>query len=297
VTQLLSGTLTINTPTDAQFEILQLRGGTLAGSANMVVLGSGSWTGGSLAAPTNAVYLRVPANVTLTISGTSPRTLSARTLLNFGTVNWVGGNVTSASNAVFDNQPSSLFQVSAVASWSGSGAIQIGDRANMNVTTAGTTTLGAPLIFNNQGTLDIAAGAALKVSADFNQLAGSTLQGNGILDLQSSTKIVNQGTTRPGSSPGILTIVGNWSQGTGTTLVIDVAGIVPGTEYDQFIVTGQLTMGGSLVLFGAPPPPVGVLTVVTCGACTGQPFQVTTAGGLGPPRTVAYKTQSVEVNW
>lgn len=284
------GTATFNTTDTTRFTALLLRNGTLDGSANMVVRGSGLWTGGALAAPPAlpaAVVLRVPQGVAFNINGAATKPFTKRTILvdANGAVNWLGGSVLAGNGATLDVQSSAVFNVSAVGAWStGAGVpfINIRDRANMNVTTTGTTTLGAALVFNNQGTLDIAAGATLKVQADLNQLGGSTLQGKGVLDVTGNSRVVNQGTVRPGTSPGVFTIVGNWPQGPGSTLVIEVFGPAPGTGHDQLVVTGQLTSGGALQLVGngVYAPRTLSLKVATFGSRTGQTFSVSLLGGL-----------------
>jgi len=53
-------------------------------------------------------------------------------------------------------------------------------------------------------------------------------------------------TVAPGNSPGILTIDGDYTQGTGGTLAIEIAGNTPGHEYDRLVVNGQANLAGTL---------------------------------------------------
>lgn len=57
----------------------------------------------------------------------------------------------------------------------------------------------------------------------------------------------NGGTVAPGSSPGTMTITGNYSLNSGD-LNIEIEGLDPGTGYDQLIVTGDVSLAGSLSL-------------------------------------------------
>lgn len=51
----------------------------------------------------------------------------------------------------------------------------------------------------------------------------------------------------PGYSPGIIT-TGNLSFGTGTTVNVELNGVVAGTNYDQFAVTGTVTIASGVTL-------------------------------------------------
>jgi T5SS/PEP-CTERM-associated repeat protein len=64
------------------------------------------------------------------------------------------------------------------------------------------------------------------------------------------TNIVNVGQGRicPGSSPGQLTIIGDYEQSAAGTLEIEIAGPAPGTEHDVLKVTGNVTLDGTLEL-------------------------------------------------
>ena len=63
------------------------------------------------------------------------------------------------------------------------------------------------------------------------------------------------GTVAAGASPGTLTINGDYTQGPGGTLQEEIAGTTPGTQFDQLVVTGDVTLDGTLAIlehmFGA----------------------------------------------
>ena len=50
----------------------------------------------------------------------------------------------------------------------------------------------------------------------------------------------------PGDSPGVLTIQGNYTQLSGGTFFAELAGLAPGTQYDQLAVSGLATLDGTL---------------------------------------------------
>ncbi|HKA40252.1 MAG TPA: hypothetical protein VKD25_10810, partial [Burkholderiales bacterium] len=62
-----------------------------------------------------------------------------------------------------------------------------------------------------------------------------------------TANVSNQGgTVIPGASPGALTINGNYVQGPGGTLIVEIGGTTGGSQYDQLIVNGNATLGGTL---------------------------------------------------
>ncbi len=288
-TQIVGGTVTFNTTDSARITTLQLRGGLMQGSAPMVVRSAGFWTGGTLSGPAGSI-LRIPPGATLSIGGAATKFFTARTILNLGTVNWTASTINASNGATWDNQPDAVFNVSAAASWAGSGTpvprIENRSRGAIKVTTAGTTSIGPSVEFNNTGTLDIQAGATLKVSGDFHNLTnGGELLGTGVLDVSGSSKVSNTGIVRPGTSTGILTIAGpsaGWPQQSGSTVVAEVFGLTEGTLHDQLKVTGAISIGtgAALQVIGNDVfvPKVGEFVIVVASpACTGQ-FTLTYSG-------------------
>src|SRR6185295_2219610 len=82
----------------------------------------------------------------------------------------------------------------------------------------------------NAGTINIAGGATF--ATNNNDLTSSgTIMGNGVLQLVNSgttgKSLTNNGIVGPGASPGMLTISGDYVQGPGGTLNVEVAGMSP----------------------------------------------------------------------
>ncbi len=71
---------------------------------------------------------------------------------------------------------------------------------------------------------------------DFTGSGGSTGGGD----------IFFEGDLRPGNSPAIVTFDNNVGFGSGSVTTIELAGVMPGSEYDQVRVTGALTLDGAL---------------------------------------------------
>ena len=75
------------------------------------------------------------------------------------------------------------------------------------------------------------------------QINGGRLSGRGLIQ---GDVVVMGGTMSPGDSPGVLTLQGNYTQLSGGTFLAEIAGLVPGTEYDQLLVSGTAALDGKL---------------------------------------------------
>jgi autotransporter-associated beta strand protein len=69
--------------------------------------------------------------------------------------------------------------------------------------------------------------------------SGGKLSGNGTI----AGDVINNGIVAPGDSPGTLHVGGNFSQGSGGTLEIEIASLF---SFDQLVVSGTATLGGTL---------------------------------------------------
>eukprot|EP00913_Durusdinium_trenchii_P010877 g10206.t1 len=136
-------------------------------------------------------------------------------------------------------------------------------------TVAGDATFGDVFIEFDNATLEVSGTLTLGedatfaidpdsiVSADLAQLQqGSTVQGNGTVAAGST---VSSGAVLPGSSPGTLTIDGDFEQGPEGVTLIEIGGPTPITEYDVFHITGNATFSGivQLVLIDGYAPQPG----------------------------------------
>ncbi|HEY3392385.1 MAG TPA: PEP-CTERM sorting domain-containing protein, partial [Lacipirellulaceae bacterium] len=102
-------------------------------------------------------------------------------------------------------------------------------------------------------------------------LSGGTLNaetvqvGGGVFDMSggvfSATNFMGDltqggGTLSPGASPGTMTVTGDYSLDSGD-LFIELDGLAAGTEYDQLIVTGDVSLAGDLTLDVGFSPSLG----------------------------------------
>ena len=115
-----------------------------------------------------------------------------------------------------------------------------------NTYTGSTTITVGSILVNGSIQSNVAVGSAGLLGG------GGTINGN----------VTNAGTVSPGNSPGVLTIAGNYNQ-TGALLIQ----IASHSSYDQLVVGGTATLGGSLVVSASSYK------------LRGAPFSILTAGG------------------
>jgi hypothetical protein len=75
-------------------------------------------------------------------------------------------------------------------------------------------------------------------------IQGGTVTGQGTI----SAPVVNAGEFNPGSTPGVLGVVGIYSQTSDGGLNIEIGGNSAGTQFDQLNVEGTISLSGSLEL-------------------------------------------------
>ena len=92
------------------------------------------------------------------------------------------------------------------------------------------------------GLLTVSDGARASVGGRILIQEEGELRGNGTI----TGNVQNGVLVAPGTSPGRLTIAGNYSQIASGTLQIDLGGRTAGTEYDPLSVTGNAALDGTL---------------------------------------------------
>jgi hypothetical protein len=203
----------------------------------------------------------------------------------------------------------------------GNGASSLGSAAH-GLTNAGTLateggasrTVNSPLV--NTGTIDI--GGETLFDSTFSQSAGTTivndtlhvvapvevhleggvLTGSGTLD---ATTLDNSGgNVKPGSSPGQLLIDGEYHQGDGGTLTVEIDGPTEADEYDQLFVTDHTYLDGTLAIDGAgyTPGDAEKFRVLLVQAVRHGEFETVTGLGAGDGKTYAveHDAQGVELS-
>jgi hypothetical protein len=218
-------------------------------------------------------------------------------LTNWGAIGLLGNNQTLTDTGDFNNNSggslalnASLDTVSVAGAFnnaSGASVNMSGSNGTISVTGAfnnngGSVTLSgsgdtlSALAFNNSGSVSIGSNETLATTGvgGYTQTAGTTqvdgalatstahINGGtlmGVGTVNGSVNVGAGGTIKPGDSPGILTIIGNYFQS--GTLLIDLGGTTPGTCtgcYSRLVVVGTASLGGTLdvdLLNGFTPTP------------------------------------------
>lgn len=226
--------------------------------------GLGADTGGTLNIQDNAV---LESDTNMVLSETAGR---------YGIVNQSGGTVTLHDNtANTDGVNDSL-----IVDFSGSGLSEY--HLSDGTLNAETVSLRGGVFEKTGGTLNFTS-----FVMNGGTLGGTDFPGD-----------LNQdgGTVSPGQSPGTMTVTGNYSLNSGD-LLMELDGLAAGTDYDQLIVTGDVSLAGDLTLAVGFSPSVGdMFTIIdnqganaVSGAFTqgssisagGFSFAISYAGGDG----------------
>ena len=260
--------------------VVNMSAGTLTlFNPSLTVSGTVNWSGGTI------WYLAITSTGTMNLSGSADKT-AAGTWLNAGTVTWTGtGNFTVSSIfPSFENQSGGNFNVQTDATLGGTVFSTFLNDAGATFTksvTTGTTTVIPD--FQNSGTVSLQTGLLSSMGpSGYRQFAGAThllggnlstpalsavisggvLDGNGTftgVELLVTSALPSFGQVNPGTSPGLINVVGMYSQNLSGTYNAEIGGLTPGTQYDQISVTGTVTLAGFLnvSLIGGFTPAVG----------------------------------------
>ena len=263
---------TINFPSPAGAVI---QGNVLGGTGTKAITIEGNVTFGGTVEVTagGSLYVDTPLNIAngilsggtyLVDAGGALRLNGAQITTNAATV-VLGGANSNVYNA--SSGTTSVFQNLAVNAAAG------------DLEVMGGATLATSGALLNAGHLVVGAGSTLTAPGGLSVVSGGQLSGGGTV----VGAVSNAGTVSPGSSPGILTVQGAYSQSAGGHLLIQMAGPTPGTGYDQLAVTGAATLGGTLdvSLLGAYRPAHNdAFAVLTSGSRVGT-FDISTGLDLG----------------
>ncbi|HEX7830704.1 MAG TPA: DUF11 domain-containing protein, partial [Thermoanaerobaculia bacterium] len=284
----VDGGATFNSATTISTTAMEIRSGTVGGSANIDVTGNlfpSSWLNGTI---TGTGAFTIGPGTPFDFSATTGSIiLDGRTITNNGTITY-----TTASNPLALTNNASI-QNAGTFSVQTDTAINAGIGANTiinsgtfkKITATGNTLISAATTntnianfstgmttFNggytqNAGTTTIASGATLASPLTIN-LNGGTLTGTGIV----AADLNNDGTVAPGMSPGLLQINGDYAQSASGILNIEIAGVNPGVTYDQLGVSGTATLNGTLnasYIGGFVPTDGNTFDVLTFASSTG----------------------------
>lgn len=213
---------------------------------NSLTHASGSFGGGSTGTITTSTWMP-----------TSGITLNDIGLVLAGPNTLTGVTVNTAGTASITNQSSLTLNGSTLnPTLSNSGSLSFNGSGN---TLAGTFTLASGSFVVNTGadvgmTSLVVNGGSITTSGTINApitLNAGALTGNGSVN---GTVTNAGGIVAPGLSPGTLTITGNYNQGAGGTLLVELGGATTaGVDYDLLSVSGTTSLAGTLAvnLFGS----------------------------------------------
>jgi len=166
------------------------------------------------------------------------------------------------------------------------GAFTVGGVINVSpgalLRSTGVVTFNGSLINNNGN---------ITVPFNFINASAKTLKGNGTFS--SDVALNNAATVAPGSSPGILTVAGNYTQGA-AALDIEIGGSTPGSGHDRLVVTGTAAISGTLnasEVNGFSPQSFTSIDILTASSVTGTFSQL----NLPPFWSVQYAPNKVSL--
>ncbi len=216
----------------------------------------------------------VESGATLGLDGGS----STRILENDATIRLIGTGVfsnlpTGSTTDLFANDGTLSLEDDA----GGTGAtfITSGEYENNGTTNVSANSTLSVGDFDNDGNMNI-NGTFTHGAVEFFQRG--TLSGTGTVN---GNRIINQGTTSPGNSPGMLIIDGEFVNDTTGILDIELGGLTPGLDHDVLMVTQDLTLDGTLLLSSTNEfmPQTGQsFDVITANNITGTFSEVLGAG-------------------
>jgi hypothetical protein len=237
------------------------KGGVLQGSGAVSVLSSLVLDGARLQGEGK---VSLSPDATVKIAGAGSNNIIGKAIDNLGNLVWESGRVTllkdfrnkgtfylgcdgalstqavaeGQAKPVFYNEGTIVKAVSTGQSLLGANVVNSGDI----YVRSGQLNLG-PEFSQTGGSLNLDGGDV--ASSGTIQIDGGVVQGIG----QMNGNVVNDGGTfKPGHSPGFIYIFGNYTQTSNGSLDLEIGGMDPGVEYDQMLIYGNATLGGSLNL-------------------------------------------------
>ena len=129
----------------------------------------------------------------------------------------------------------------------GGSAFASGGTGTLTVNDGGTVTAGTVKVWStsavnlNGGDLRATTIDTTSPGAQFN-FTGGTLA----VDTFNGDLVNQGGILAPGNSPGVTNIIGDYSQDFNSTLLIEIGGLLSGTEYDVLDITGTASLAGTL---------------------------------------------------
>jgi len=264
----LSGNATVSISADVTLSGVVSGGNNLAksGASTLTLTGANTYTGTTTV---SAGTLSIASDSNL---GSGALTLAAGTTLAVTGVTTIDNAIALAGTATVDTSANATVS----ANITGAGGLTKAGASTLTLSGTGSHT-GATSV--NAGSLLV--NGAVSASSGVTVASGATLGGSG--SISSNTTVNSGGTLSPGNSPGTLTINGNLTMASGSTLAIEINGTTAGTHYDQVIVNGAVDVTGAAlsVTHGYAPGTGDTYTIIVndaADAVTGS-FSGVSEGG------------------
>lgn len=243
---------------DSTIANLELQGNaSLTSRVDLDILENFAWKAGTI---TGGGTLDLAGTTAITENAT--KILDRLKLTNTGTIVWTQGRIRGLNKAALENHLGGVFTLAA----SNRLEMPVANLGRLNVLTTGVArVIGA---ITNVGEIYVQAGQL--EATGFVQSSGTTMLAGG--SLKSTAPLVFNGGqllgggTIDGSvannaariAPGgdkVLVVTGNYLQGSGATLAMTLVGSASSGIYDQLIVQGTATLGGTLEVKVSKPWP------------------------------------------
>lgn len=256
--------------------------------------GFGDWGAGANWSGTNGVIGGLPNNNKAT--GVFPASLATPTTVATESTVTVKALQFNNSNTVIGGNGSVQLQanVGGASLQASQGSHQFQADVDLASTTTADIAAGAVLEFNNRfslngNTLTKSGAGTLLINSNQNTGTGAVNVSGGVLGgggrVGGNLTNSSGGTVAPGTSPGVLSVQGNYVQQSGSTLNIELGGLMEGQQYDVLNVIGNVTLnGGTLnvtLVNGFSPTAGNSFDILDFASLTGTFTTINLPGGAG----------------
>ncbi|NOX09477.1 MAG: VPLPA-CTERM sorting domain-containing protein [Gammaproteobacteria bacterium] len=245
--------------------VVNVAGQVLVNTGNTLsIIDGGILTFGSLTSAGNVSlsnsFLAVTSEAPVALRGqTTLDALSQITATGIGAELLLGGTTNNGGSVMASNNGKVTLESGATMY---NAITRVTDNGTVTVETGATLSGGFVEAADAGSTIDVQSGAVIE-NAIVQAFNGGNLNVDGNINA-GSVRIFNNGTLTgsgtinadlfntyggligPGNSPGTMNIIGDYIQDDWSTLMFELAGLTPGSEYDVFNVSGTATLGGEL---------------------------------------------------
>ncbi|MCB1211679.1 MAG: cadherin-like beta sandwich domain-containing protein, partial [Verrucomicrobiales bacterium] len=208
-------------------------------TGNVTVTGTPGSGASSEAIKLNSVAL-APASVTTASPGVLTLIADSINLVSSSVISNTGGTVKLLQKA-----PGTLINLGGADVLAGNPlTLGLAD-SELDRVTAGTLTIGD----SNSGNITISAAISPAGSSLMNLVTGGSIKNtNGSGTALTVANSTSTGTLAPGASPGILSIAGTHTIGSGSAFAVEIGGVTAGAGYDQLSATGAVNINAGVTL-------------------------------------------------